>query len=872
MTHRTFIFTLLFLLYAAVALAQLQDDFSDGDFTNAPEWLGDVGKFTVNSGMLQLSDGSPAANNTTSLYLPAPTATNATTSWEFFVRLDFSPSTSNFARIYLSASNPALAGSQEGYYVKVGGISGSDDALELYRQDGNSSVLLISGTAGAVGGDTAIARVRAERNTDGEWSLWADYSGGTDLQLQGTATDLAYPMGAFFGFYCRYTSTRNEDFFFDDVNVGPLFADVEPPALLEAKALSATEVEVRFSEPIDTADASGPSLFNIDNGIGQPQASAPQPGSPELVLLTLAMPLQNTASYQLTVTGIRDVSGNGAGPQSTSFTYYDIRPPVYQDVILTEAFPDPSPSQGLPEGEYIELYNRSDKAIQLSGLRFSAGDTPKALPDGLLLPGAYLALCDDAYEAAYSAFGPTASLASFPALTNSGDALSLTDADGNLIFSLEYSDSWYRDDNKAGGGYSLELIRLDGPFDCPGNWRASRAQAGGTPGQPNSWLGEVADDMPPALLRAIAESEFEIRLAFSEAMDEATASAAGNYTLTPPIGISEVLLQPGEQEAILLLGEALSPGLAYELTVTNAVTDCMGNGMGPDNSAAVGLAETMEPGDVVINEVLFNPAPNGFDFVELYNRSDKIFNLNGLAIENQLKDSGDTLTAIETDYLLLPQAYVVLTENPDDILSRYVVQAPGALLENELPTLEDKSGNITLRIDGITIDSFDYAESLHYPLLDTREGVSLERLSPDAPTQASGNWHSAAATAGFATPTYKNSQFQEQPSVLGRLIDIPNTAFSPDGDGYEDVLLANYELDGPGYTLNLHIYDSQGRLVRRLANNETLAASGSLKWDGVTDDNSPARMGIYVLWFELFTPDGTVHREKKAVVLAGRLE
>ena len=540
-------------------------------------------------------------------------------------------------------------------------------------------------------------------------------------------------------------------------------------------------------------------------------------------------------------------------------------------MIISEIFPDPNPSRGLPEGEYIELYNRSDKVIQLSTLRFSAGDTPRALPDGLLLPGAYLALCDDTFETALSAFGPTASLATFPALINSSGQVSLTDANGNLIYELAYNESWYRDETRADGGYSLELIQLEGPYDCPGNWRASDATVGGTPGQPNSLLGLAADSNPPSLLNAIADSEFEIRLTFSEAMDESSAGQAANYSLSPPLNIAEVLLQPSREEAILLLDGALSPGIAYELAVAGAVSDCMGNGIG-SNRTTLGLAEPITTGEILINEVLFNPESGGYDFIELYNPTTRIFNLRGLAIENQQKDSGDTLAIIAADYLLLPQSYVVLTESPDDIRNRYFVETPSALLETGLPTLEDKTGNITLLVDGATIDSFDYSESFHYPLLDTKEGVSLERISANAPTQDEGNWHSAASTAGFATPTYRNSQFVDRPNALEQMIDIPNTTFSPDGDGFEDVLLINYQLDGSGYTLNLQVYDSQGRLVRRLANNEILAASGSLKWDGVTDDSNRSRLGIYVLWFELFTPKGDVERDKRAVVLAGRLE
>ncbi|MCB0551942.1 MAG: lamin tail domain-containing protein [Phaeodactylibacter sp.] len=871
MMNQICLFAAIFLGLASPAIAQLHDDFSDGDFTNTPEWLGDVDIFTVTNAELQLLDPAPAANNTAVLYLPAATASDAFTTWEFYVRLAFAPSTTNFARVYLSASNPDLAADQYGYYLKVGGISGADDAIELYRQDGASASLLLSGQTGAVGSDPAMARVRVERSIAGEWSLWADYSGGTNLQFQSAATDSTYPTGAFFGIYCRYTSTRNENFFFDDVRIDPLFTDTQPPVLLQAEATSATEVLVRFDEPLDVASASEPSRFTIDNGIGQPQTAIPQTGDPSLVLLNLATPLQNAQSYQLTVAGVSDANGNLAATQSIIFSFFNIQPAEFNDVIISEIFPDPNPSRGLPEGEYIELYNRSDKVIQLSTLRFSAGDTPRALPDGLLLPGAYLALCDDTFETALAAFGPAASLATFPALINSSGQVSLTDANGNLIYELAYNESWYRDETRADGGYSLELIQLEGPYDCPGNWRASDATVGGTPGQPNSLLGLAADSNPPSLLNAIADSEFEIRLTFSEAMDESSAGQAANYSLSPPLNIAEVLLQPSREEAILLLDGALSPGIAYELAVAGAVSDCMGNGIG-SNRTTLGLAEPITTGEILINEVLFNPESGGYDFIELYNPTTRIFNLRGLAIENQQKDSGDTLAIIAADYLLLPQSYVVLTESPDDIRNRYFVETPSALLETGLPTLEDKTGNITLLVDGATIDSFDYSESFHYPLLDTKEGVSLERISANAPTQDEGNWHSAASTAGFATPTYRNSQFVDRPNALEQMIDIPNTTFSPDGDGFEDVLLINYQLDGSGYTLNLQVYDSQGRLVRRLANNEILAASGSLKWDGVTDDSNRSRLGIYVLWFELFTPKGDVERDKRAVVLAGRLE
>jgi hypothetical protein len=860
------------LALAALGQPVLQDDFSDGDLTANPQWLGDVDKFAVTAGELQLLDPAPATNNISSLFVPAPTSMGAATTWEFYVRLDFSPSATNFARVYLSASAPGLAEPQQGYFIRVGGIAGDQDALDFFRQDGTNTTLLFSGQAGAVGGATAVARVRVERSAMGEWSLWADYSGGTDLAFQGSATDDTYPMGAFFGFYCRYTSTRGQHFFFDDVLVAPLFEDTTPPTLLNVEANSAEEVLAFFDEPLDSAAASNPAHYSIDNGIGSPTSALLVESNPNAVRLALPTPLQNTQRYLLTAENIRDLSGNLAPPQSAEFTYLDVQPASLHDVIISEIYADESASQGLPEEEFFELYNRSDKVIQLSSLRYTVSNSTRTLPSYLLLPGAYVTICPEAAQAEYAAFGPAVGLLSFPRLPNSGSTMRLVNAADQLVFTVTYSSAWYRDPGTANGGFSLELIQLDGPYDCPGNWRASRAPNGGTPGQANSRLGESGDDTPPALITAAPESAFEIRLLFDEPLDPTPAGRPENYRLAPAIPIDEAMVEPGRQAVLLLLDGELAAGTAYELIVDQAVTDCMGNPIGENDRVVLGLAEPMAPGDVVVNELLFWPAVGGSPFVELYNRSAKIINLRGADIRNRERTAGNVSARINQDYLLLPGAYAVLARDPEDVLARYFVEEPRALLTLDLPTLDSRSGNLSLIAGGIAIDSFDYNDNLHYPLLDSKRGVSLERISPDAPTQDAGNWHSAASTIGFATPTARNSQFIARPSALSQLIDIPNTTFSPDGDGFEDVLLIHYELDQPGYTLKLHVYDSNGRLVRRLANNETLPLSGTLQWDGTTEELTRARLGIYVLWFELFTPDGVVGREKRACVLAGRLE
>ncbi|NRA51683.1 MAG: lamin tail domain-containing protein [Phaeodactylibacter sp.] len=850
--------------------AQLVDDFSDGDFSTNPEWLGDTDRFAVTSGELQLLDMNAAGNNESVLYVAAPTSTSETTTWEFYVRTEFSPSSSNFARIYLSASSPDLAGDVNGYFIRIGGISGSNDAVELFRQDGSSSTLLIEGVAGTVGADPALVSVRVVRTTEAEWTLETDYSGGSTFTLEGATTDATYPTGSFFGWVCTYTSTRSDLFFLDDVSINPLFADTAPPELIEVTPSTPFQLEVRFSEPIDIQSANEVTNYSIDNGIGTP-ASAEIQADPTRVILSLGTALQNTAAYTLTASNIEDESGNIAASLQTAFTYFDIQPALPGDLIITELMPDPTPSAGLPETEYLELFNASDKVIDLATIQIASGSTPEPLPSYLLLPGNYVAVCNQAIVSEFPDDGAVIGVSDFPALSNSADVATLLNQDGDILFEVNYTDDWYQDEDREDGGFSLELIGLEGPYDCPGNWRASQNNMGGTPGFENSLLGAPLDDIPPTVNKVVPESNLEIRVVFSEIMDINSLITPEAYTITPDISIVDVMAPSGGNTALLLLDAPLSDNQVYTLIIGTTITDCIGNAM-QEQSFTIGLPQPAVAGDILINEILFNPESGGSDFVELYNQSDKIIDLNGLEMLNLFKLTGDTEGFVEDNLLIFPGDYLVFSEDPADILTRYTVPAPGRLFENDLPGLDNDRGNLTLVLDGVPLDAFDYSDDLHYPLLDDENGVSLERISPMAGTQEEGNWHSAASTAGFATPTGANSQFFEREGVFDEIINIPRARFSPDEDGFEDVLVIDYTTDQPGYTANVWVFDAQGREILRLVNNETLQNTGSFKWDGIAADGSPARIGIYLFYFELFRPDGAVEQEKRAVVLAGQLD
>ena len=157
---------------------------------------------------------------------------------------------------------------------------------------------------------------------------------------------------------------------------------------------------------------------------------------------------------------------------------------------------------------------------------------------------------------------------------------------------------------------------------------------------------------------------------------------------------------------------------------------------------------------------------------------------------------------------------------------------------------------------------------MQFPLLTSTDGVSIERISADAPSESKDNWHSASQTCGFATPGYKNSQAMIPGSDEDIVVLTPEI-LSPDNDGMDDVLFIQFRLDKPGYMANVSIFDSRGRLVRQLIRNTFISPEGFFSWDGMTDKYGKARIGIYLVWIELFSPDGTMKHFKKPAVVAG---
>ena len=545
------------------------------------------------------------------------------------------------------------------------------------------------------------------------------------------------------------------------------------------------------------------------------------------------------------------------------------QPADYKDVIITEIFADPSPVIGLPEAEFTELYNRSEKIINLAGWKFTDGGST-AILSGFIEPGEYRIITATASASLFTTFGSVLGVSNFPTLNNSSDNLELKRSDDLLIDKVSYSDTWYQDEDKKEGGYTLELIDPANPCGEGNNWIVSEAVGGGTPGTQNSVFENKPDLTGPKLRSAIPASATALQLKFDEKL-ESEEPAIIAFIITPTISINSVSFSDATLTNLdVSLSDNLQNGTLYSITIQD-VFDCNGNKIQSEfSTASFALPEPAVEKDLIINEILFNPRPTGVDFVEIYNNSDKYITLKDWSIANYVDDEVLNAKVISTeDVLVAPHEYVVFTEDRNIIKGEYMqAHEDRIFVVADLPSFNDDEGTVAL-VDptGIVIDFFYYKDDYHTVFLKDDEGVSLERISAVALTNDAANWQSASSTAGFATPGYLNSNARGE--TLADKVKVDPEIFEP-VTGQPSFTQIHYNFDAGGYVANVKILDAQGREVKQLVNNSTLGTAGFFRWDGDMSDGSKARTGYYVVWMEVFNASGTVETFRKRVIVASR--
>jgi len=324
--------------------------------------------------------------------------------------------------------------------------------------------------------------------------------------------------------------------------------------------------------------------------------------------------------------------------------------------------------------------------------------------------------------------------------------------------------------------------------------------------------------------------------------------------------------------SIYFPAEAIKNGVSYDLIINGIMDEC-------GNISPVEHHEFMfflpKPGDLLISEVLFNPFPEGVDFVEIYNHSGRNIKLDEVSLA-----SLDNVHKIKTYYplsvtplVLSDASYATFTSDVAVLVANYTSECPGCIFKMEkLPAYNiDEGWVVLINKEMEIIDEFHYYENMHHPMISDVKGISLERNSFSKPSDDPSNWHSASKTVGFATPGYQNSS-RDRRVETKEMVTIEPKIFSPNDDGINDRLLIKLSPGEPDWMVNIRIFNENGLEIRRLANNLMIGTEDIVEWDGTTEKHQKAGLGIYIIKTEFFGLQSRRKQFKAACVITDRKE
>ena len=784
-----------FFLFSICAFAQFTDDFSNPNFSE--RWSGDVEHFIVNPGE-QLQLNATVAGNST-LVTPAVFVGNM--EWEFWLRLNFAPSNQNLARIYLMSDNSNLSGALNGYYIQIG-ETGAADPIELFRQTGTARTSLARGTSvfGAIA--NFPVRIRVTRSDAGEWNIYADPSGGTNFQLEASTTDNVFNTSAFFGFHCIYTVANRANFWFDDVKIaGEVFVDNTPPTVLSVTP-NANLLTVVFSEPI--ADIS-PSDFSVSAGVGAPGAAALSADG-TTVLLAFSNNFAGGNDYVLTINNVADLAGN-----VLQQTEYSFRIPE-QVLLVQDDFSDgdftgnPTWSGDVTSFAVVEEDGNYmlRSTSQTANARFYLSTPSSVATDcewsfwvnlqfntsGTNFVDYYL-MSDNADLSAsgingyFVRIGGTADKISLYKKINGVETEIIVGESGvtnfanntlvikvirdaDNVWTLQY-DRTGASNNFAMGGRVTNADILSSSY--LGIYIAqSTSSFFGRHFFDNIYAGPIIPDTTPPTVSAVSivqGASNQIAIVFSEPILQVLPE---NFSVSD-VNPSSAVLSADQQSVTLTFANNFSSGVIHTLFMNN-IFDLAGNQLAASASGyQFGIMEGPKIGDLIFNELMFDSATDSEDYIEIYNKSDKIIDLTGLRFMRRTATTAPTVN-IPAGTVIFPHSYLAFSAQPERLHEQFNTPEEANIVSLSLGTFLPNSGATIFLTNGTVIfDELTYSDRWHDTEGDTR-GVSLERINPEVLARDPQNWQSATEAVRFGTPGYKNSRYQSVENIMPRVFSI----------------------------------------------------------------------------------------------------
>jgi len=434
------------------------------------------------------------------------------------------------------------------------------------------------------------------------------------------------------------------------------------------------------------------------------------------------------------------------------YKYFNVlpKPLGFNNIVINEIMYNPKSNQP----EWIELFNNTQTTISLKGWKIKDNSTTAFISSNNvgINPGSYLVIADDSISPGNQ---PTFNylILNLPSLNNGGDQIILIDSTGKTIDSVFYSANW--GGNK---GYSLERISSTAGSNIPGNWGSSISRFHSTPSRLNS-ITPTNYDLAISTFKQnsayhIFNKPFNATIViFNNGLLKSDSAYLSIYLDVnrdsipqPNELIAEKFIQPiNSKDSIKqpLTLNGLPLGSNYLIFNINYPKDEF-----PDNNVFYSTVKTVEikevKGDVVINEIMYAPLNDEPEWVELFNKSNKIINLKNYS----LSDDRSSKIIIKNNFKLAPEDFVVIARDSNFFNFH---NANPVIIAN-FPTLNNSYDAVVIR-DSLnrTIDSVFYFKNWG-----GSKGRSLERISVSSPSTDSSNW-AECKYAGGSTPCLINS-------------------------------------------------------------------------------------------------------------------
>jgi hypothetical protein len=549
--------------------------------------------------------------------------------------------------------------------------------------------------------------------------------------------------------------------------------------------------------------------------------------------------------------------------------------PSRRDLVVNEIHYDP-PDQAW---EFIEVYNRSELPIDVSWLDLSDDRlvrTALASEPAILEPGGYMVFVRDG-EAFTTAFPgiPFIQPPTWHALNNSGDAVIIYAGEA-IIDSVAYASSW--------GGRHVSLERIDPTApSVRANFASSVHADGATPGALNS---------------VFFEDPSRGRITTAHQIDERIVVLQADRTLGPAFGAEvSVSCAPAAVESVETIGDEVHVGIGGGRPIR-----CRGTGLTdalerPIEDFDVEVALLPEPGELLLNEIMFDPLNDPHDgipdqpfYVEIISLSSYLLSMQGVALTGPVDETGGfTRIAHERPHITLRSGGLAVfsaegafesdVETGGLLALAFPTFAPVNAHSEILPvrrsTLGIRRGGDEVRLirsDSVLLDAMSYHPSMHHPALIETRGRSIERRSTDWPSGEAHSWASSTAPQGGTpgTPNTVTAESREPLSDIG--MTLVQRVIAPESGTPESHLHIQYRLRAETATVRARVFDSRGRLVRTLEPGRFGGAEGHLFWDGHGDESKPLRVGIYIIVMDAVDETtGTAEQYRDTVVLGRSL-